>query len=753
MPDSPRFPDAPASAVPHLLADPPWTRPAPTAEPVVLKLKASKEPTTMHWAPGMREEWLNPDDGTRGAEPLPDDTDWDALAGTFADGAALGLDPADRYRAFVALVMQAPLELGEKVLADERNWNVCENFPQNQRRYRNWKNWDVFRTHRPRKLCQGAAARHGMAAYPFLLHKAKTEFRFYGLIPYRDSKVAQVMVKHFGHWANRAETEGWYLHHGRDAARLTVPFALRKPGPTRERAEDALRLIAREQGRDTVAEGARHHGDEAAAAMSALYHEADPLDAFPDPMPEYPEAFAPELLPRLLLRGREQALPADATRNFITMLLISQARTPYAGVPPVVDALDPDSLAEFAWMLYLADKHPKLWATPGVQYLLLEHGNDETADRFGPIVKRWPKWYTWEAGATNALRLFNRLETPTALRHLHVLAEKAADPKRIRFFAKRNLADIAEARGYTPEQLADRLVPPLGLDADGTMTLDYGPRGFRVGFDEQLKPFVTDEAGKVRKTLPKPGAKDDPELAPAAHQRFADLKKQARAVASEQIKRLERAMVAGRSWTPDEFRTIFAEHPLLRHVVRRLVWTTASASFRVAEDGTYADVHDDTFVLPDDARVSLPHPLRLPDVDAWTEVFADYEILQPFEQLARPVHTLTDDERSATELTRFGGETVHFGRINGMTSRGWELGDKEDGGFRRQVMHMTGDGRHVMVFFSPGIRVYSPEELPDQEIRDVIVLPGRYSGKPMRLGDLDPVAASELVNDLTRLTA
>ncbi|GGV10049.1 hypothetical protein GCM10010182_32280 [Actinomadura cremea] len=759
MTETPRFPEAPETALPPLLVAPPWAGgPRAAGEPVVLKLQTPKEPTTMRWAPGMREEWLNPKSRPFGAEPLPDDTDWDALAGTFANGEAFELDPVDRYRAFCGLVMQAPAEIGEKILADERNWDVCARFPdlgrpQLSRKYRNWKNWDVFRTYSHENLCQGAAARHGMAAYPFLLHKAKNESKFHGLVPYLDAKVAQVMVKYFGVWPNRYESESWYRLHGRDAARLTVPAALRKPGPTRERAEAALRLVAREHGRDAVTEAARHHGDEAVAALSGLHDEEDPLDAYPDPLPELPEAFAPENLPQLLLRGREQALPPAATRNLVTMLLISSHREPYAGVPPVLEALDPDSLAEFAWALYQADRHPKEWATPGVQYLLLEYGNDETADRFGSIVKRWPKWYTWEAGATNALRLFTRLETPTALRHLHVLAEKAADPKRIRFFAKRNLDRIAEERGYTTEQLADRLVPPLGLDADGTMTLDYGPRRFTVGFDEQLKPYVTDEKGKRRKTLPKPGAKDDPELAPAAHKRFGDLKKEARTVAAEQIKRLEQAMVTGRSWTPEEFRTIFADHPLLRHVVRRLVWSAGSTSFRVAEDGTYADVHDNAFVLPDDARVSLPHPLRLPNTDAWTEVFADYEILQPFEQLARPVHTLTDEERGATQLDRFKGETVHFGRITGMTSRGWELGDKEDGGFRRQVMTMTGDGRHVMVFFSPGIRVYAPEELAEQEIRDVIVLPGRYSGKPIALGDLDPVAASELVNDLTRLTS
>ena len=38
---------------------------------------------------------------------------------------------------------------------------------------------------------------------------------------------------------------------------------------------------------------------------------------------------------------------------------------------------------------------------------------------------------------------------------------------------------------------------------------------------------------------------------------------------------------------------------------------------------------------------------------AWSEVFADYEILQPFPQLSGPVLSLTEDERTALALTRF----------------------------------------------------------------------------------------------------
>jgi hypothetical protein len=87
-----------------------------------------------------------------------------------------------------------------------------------------------------------------------------------------------------------------------------------------------------------------------------------------------------------------------------------------------------------------------------------------------------------------------------------------------------------------------------------------------------------------------------------------------------------------------------------------------------------------------------------------------------------------------------------------MTSRGWELGEKETGGFRRQIMFMTPDDRHVMVQIEPGIRVIGPDEFPEQEIREVMLLTGRYSGRAHPFGELDPVTASELLAELTRIT-
>ena len=146
--------------------------------------------------------------------------------------------------------------------------------------------------------------------------------------------------------------------------------------------------------------------------------------------------------------------------------------------------------------------------------------------------------------------------------------------------------------------------------------------------------------------------------AQAAAAQWAALKKDTKTAASLQILRLELAMCARRRWSADVFRQFFVEHPLLIHVVRRLVWGTYSpegaliATFRVAEDRSLADANDDTWSLPEDARVGLPHALELDarTAGAWGQVLADYQLLQPFAQLGRPTYAMTPAEKTATSL-------------------------------------------------------------------------------------------------------
>jgi hypothetical protein len=311
-------------------------------------------------------------------------------------------------------------------------------------------------------------------------------------------------------------------------------------------------------------------------------------------------------------------------------------------------------------------------------------------------------------------------------------------------------------------------VPDFGLDAEGGMWLDYGPRRFRVGFDEQLKPFVADEAGGRRKDLPPPNAKDDPELAPAARKQFSALKKDVRTIAAEVIRRLETAMVTGRDWSAEEFRDLLLGHPLVWHITRRLVWLCgadssadgAATAFRIAEDRTLATVDDEEFTLPEDARVRLAHPLHLADdLAAWAELFADYEILQPFEQLGRPVYALTEQERAERRLTRFEGVKVPVGKVLGLVSRGWQRGTPMDAGVENNISRKVDENLHLIVDLEPGIAVGYINELGDQTLREVYLGAGQDdywrwgngdTGAP--LGTLDPITASELLRDLTRLT-
>ncbi|GAB3964476.1 hypothetical protein GCM10029978_025060 [Actinoallomurus acanthiterrae] len=387
-------------------------------------------------------------------------------------------------------------------------------------------------------------------------------------------------------------------------------------------------------------------------------------------------------------------------------------------------------------------------------------GDDETVRRLTPVIRAWPG----EAGhskAVTGLDVLAAIGTDVALMHLHGIAQKVKF-KGLKARAQEKIQQVAAQLELTPEQLADRLVPDFGLAADGSMTLDYGPRRFVVGFDEQLKPFVTDEGGKRRASLPKPGVKDDPDVAAAAYKRFAALKKDVRTVAADQIRRLEAAMVTRRRWSMAEFGEFFVSHPLVWHIARRLVWAAEAdgrtTTFRIAEDRTFADVSDDVPALPDSARIGLVHPLDLgDDLEAWAEVFADYEILQPFPQLGRVVHRLTDDEAAEGRLARFEGVTVPVGKVLGLDRRGWRRSEPQDAGVEHFIFKELPDGRYAVIDLDPGIAVGAIDVLPEQKL-DVVWLadaPQDYRpnrGTTRRFGELDPVTASELLADLTELT-
>ncbi|WP_157667625.1 DUF4132 domain-containing protein [Comamonas serinivorans] len=96
-------------------------------------------------------------------------------------------------------------------------------------------------------------------------------------------------------------------------------------------------------------------------------------------------------------------------------------------------------------------------------------------------------------------------------------------------------------------------------------------------------------------------------------------------------------------------------------------------------------------------RVGVPHALHIgaEDQQAFSQIFADYELLQPFAQLGRDTYALSGAERQGTVLSRWVGVTVASGRVMGLLSRGWWRGHAQDGGGIWYFSKPVGDGRMI----------------------------------------------------------
>lgn len=260
---------------------------------------------------------------------------------------------------------------------------------------------------------------------------------------------------------------------------------------------------------------------------------------------------------------------------------------------------------------------------------------------------------------------------------------------------------------------------------------------------------MIDAAGKRSKSLPKPRADDDPVAADEAKARFAAFKRELKSAATEQIRRLNRAMVIGRRWTRQEFDDHMLSHPLIGQVCQRLLWATYSESntvemvFRVAEDRTFADIDDREIDVASD-RIGLVHPAHIPDtIGAWAGIFADYEIMQPFPQLARPVHRPLDDDLDGKGLARFTGVTAGPSQALRLTYRGWELVWDNPGHWGQALRTDLSESISVVLRLDPGMGIGSPYDgYPDQTLVGVELRGGR-------LDEVDVATVSELLADLS----
>ncbi len=596
---------------------------------------------------------------------------------------------------------------------------------------------------------EGIFARFGLAALPGFARRNWVKWLDYEEGPlYLDLAtrfvapgIAPALARAAQRAKGRRRALAWFRENALIGALGLVPDAVGEPGDPRSDAEDVLAYLAERSESAAIRKAAKAYGAKALAVVEALLAR-DPL-ALGAGTPKLPSFLRPKRLPPVLANGGG-ALPDDAVAALVEMLQVSALDPPYAGLALVRDACTAASLGDLALELF------EQWVTadaPGRQdwmlNAILHFPSEASARRLATLAREWARKN--QAKAIRACHALGALATDFALLHLAHIAETTRYDA-LRTEAASALEAAAAARGLTSDELGDRTVGDwTSLDEDGTLKLDFGKRTFVVTLDEQLAPIVRDAGGTVQKGLPRATKDDDAKKAAVAKEKWDTLRADLEQLADRQLKRLERAMVTGRSWSAADFAERLAGHRLLRHLARRLVWIAdggkgTATAFRVAEDGTLADARDRAWKLPAKATVRLAHP-AVDELDAWSKLFADYELLQPFPQLGRGVPELTAKERAGKELQRTAGVKVAATKVLGMLeARGWRR--SSPGHVTSYVWALRGDVELVLPV-SPGFEISNLKHAGEQTT-------GALRANA-RVSELDPVALTEALRDADAL--
>lgn len=319
---------------------------------------------------------------------------------------------------------------------------------------------------------------------------------------------------------------------------------------------------------------------------------------------------------------------------------------------------------------------------------------------------------------------------------------------------------VAEARGWTMQELADRTIPTAGLDDDGIVELPCGPDAklYQARLGDDLQIFVMNPDGKVIKSLPS----GDDDNTKESKKQLSTSKKEIKQVIKAQSDRLYEALCAERSWPVSDWVRDFEQHPVMRRLIERVVWlgldkdSKIQTAFRPTADGDFTDVEDNPVDPSEFAFVRLAHGALLDDTQgsAWKEHLNDYEVKPLFSQFDRPLLRLAEDMKSADEIDdRKGWVTDAFTIRSAANKLSYERGEALDGGFFCEYVKQFKSANILAVI------EFSGNGLPEENVAAALKtlhFTTKYSGynaQKLPLKDVPPVLLSECWNDYREMVS
>jgi hypothetical protein len=383
-----------------------------------------------------------------------------------------------------------------------------------------------------------------------------------------------------------------------------------------------------------------------------------------------------------------------------------------------------------------------------------------------PLVGQYLKrWYGYRAAQCRALiQMLSWVDHPAAIQLVLSTATRFRTAG-IRKEAEKQSQLIAERKGWTLGELADRTIPTAGFDENGELELDYGARRFVACLTDDLAIALTSEDGKPISGLPDPRAEESAELVSAAKAALSHARKELKTALKMQRERLYEAMCTERAWTFEDWDVYLHRHPIVSRYCRRLVWTarlgdSPAGTYRPVGDGSLTSSTDDAVTLPGNAVVRIAHASSTTEQEAraWSEHLAAYELQPLFAQFGRALFRMLPERVLETRVTDCLGHMLQAYKLRARATKlGYLRGQAEDGGwFYTYRKHFTTLGLEAVIEFTGN-------SLPEED--RPVALRSLYFARPREganaygpenecaLGEVPAVLLSECWNDWRSIAA
>jgi hypothetical protein len=394
----------------------------------------------------------------------------------------------------------------------------------------------------------------------------------------------------------------------------------------------------------------------------------------------------------------------------------------------------------------------------GVLAVAAACGGSGIAPRVSKYLKEW--YGIRRAHSIALVQMLAWVEHPAAIQLVLAVGSRFRT-KGIQEEAARQAQAIADRKGWTLEELADRTIPSAGFDEAGEMVLDYGPRRFTAKLEDDLEITLTTSEGRTLSSLPNPRAGDDEGLAKEARKLFSASKKEVKTVLKMQGERLHEAMCSQRIWRFEDWDLYLRRHPIGKHISGRLVWIrlvegAPPITFRPLPDGTLTNAEDEPVTLAPEDPVRLAHDSNTPadTAAAWSRHLADYEVEPLFQQFGRPGFVLPEERRAETEIGDFLGHVLDALRLRGRATKlGYTRGPTEGRGmFYTYTKRFPALGLVATIEFTGANVTEVNRKVALRSLRfEYIGQEG--GGARAALGDVPPVLLAETWNDLRSIAA